>query len=52
MEKNAIGLDKLELIYENKNLVDNYDFTEDNFGHTTYTMGRVARRISQSYNDL
>jgi len=36
----------------NKNMVENFDFTQDNFGHMSYKMGVVAERISGYYKEL
>ena len=52
MLKNAIGSDELKLLYERKNFVNNFDFTRDNFGHLSYNMDILAKRISQKYSDI
>ena len=52
MMKTAIGRDELKIMYENKNLVENYDFTQYNFGHTTYKMETVAKDVSGYYKEL
>ena len=52
MMKTAIGRDELIIMDGNKNMVENFDFTQDNFGHMSYKMGVVAERISGYYKEL
>ena len=53
MMKTAIGRNELILCDENnKNLVENYNFTQYNYGHLSYNMGVVAKDISGYYKEL
>ena len=52
MMKTAIGRDELNIIYNNKNLVENYDFTPYNYGHLSYNMGVVAKDMSGYYKEI
>ena len=41
-----------EIMYNNKNLVENYDFTPYNYGHLSYKMGVVAKDMSGYYKEI
>jgi len=49
MDKNPIGLNKLYINYQGKNLVDNYYFEYD---HDEYQMGKVAQKIAGNYHEI
>ena len=50
---NPIGLDSLQIKNENgKNLVINYDFTENNFDQLSYDLGAVVKKIFEYYKDI
>ena len=49
MNKNPIGLNKLYINYQGKNLVDNYYFEYD---HDEYQMGKVAQKIAGNYHEI
>jgi hypothetical protein len=53
MLKTAQGNNSLE-VYNDKgvNLVQNYDFTKNNFGHLSYNYGVVAQKIFENYKDI
>ena len=48
----AIGKYKLTINYQGKNLVDNYDFTKYNFGHRSYDMKILAKKIAGAYKEI
>ena len=48
----AIGKYKLTINYQGKNLVDNYDFTKYNFGHGSYDMKILAKKIAGAYKEI
>ena len=52
MIKEAVGRNELNLFNNNKNPVDNYDFTPYNYGHLTYNMGVVAKVFSGDYKEI
>ena len=53
MLKEAQGNYPLEIKNEKgQNLVLNYDFTPDNFGHLTYDYTTVAKKVFQNYKDI
>jgi hypothetical protein len=52
MWKIPIGLEKVSIDYERKNLVENYDFDKYGFGHLGYKMGIVAEMVSGYYIDI
>ena len=52
MGKTAIGMKKLEFIYQGKNIFENYDFTNNGFGHLSYDKRLVAKIISGDYKEL
>ena len=50
---NPIGLDSLQIKNENgKNLIINYDFTENNFDQLSYDLGAVVKKIFEYYKDI
>lgn len=49
MDKNPIGLNKLYINYQGKNLVDNYYFEYD---HDEYQMDKVAQKIAGNYHEI
>ena len=51
--KNPIGLDSLEIKNEKgKNLVINYDFSENDFNQLSYNLGTVVKKIFEYYKDI
>ena len=52
MSKIPIGLEKVNIDYERKNLIENYDFHKYGFGHLSYKMGLVAEIVSGSYKEI
>ena len=52
MMKTAIGRNELNIFDGNKNLVENFNFTQYNYGHLSYNMGVVAKDISGSYKEI
>ena len=52
MSKIPIGLEKVNIDYERKNLIENYDFHKYGFGHFGYKMGLVAEIISGPYIEI
>ena len=54
MDRTAIGIKKLDIIYEGENQVDNYDFTRYGFDHKIhgYDMNLLAKKISGYYKDI
>ena len=52
MDKTAIGIKELDIKYEGKNIITNYDFTKYTFGHNFYKMGLVAEKISGHYKEI
>ena len=53
MLKEAEGRNKLEIMDEkNRNLIINYDFTQDEYGHLSYDYGRVMKTIFNYYKDI
>ena len=48
----AIGKYKLNINYQGKNLVDNYDFSYYNFGHRSYDMKILAKKIAGAYKEI
>jgi hypothetical protein len=48
----AIGKYNLTINYQGKNLVDNYDFTKYNFGHGSYDMKILAKKIAGAYKEI
>ena len=47
-----IGKDKLNINYKGKNLVENYDFSKYNFGHMSYNMSILAKKIAGAYKEI
>ena len=52
MWKTPIGLEKLNIDYEMKNLVENYDFEKYGFGHRGYKKALVAEKVSGYYIEI
>ena len=52
MFNEAVGRNELNLFIDNKNLVENYDFTPYNYGHLNYNMGVVAKVFSGNYKEI
>ena len=51
--KNPIGIDSLEIKNERgKNLVINYNFTENSFDQLSYNLGVVVKKIFEYYKDI
>ena len=50
MEKKPIGTNRLNINYQGKNLVENYDFSKYDFNHD-YDMGIVAKDITGVYKE-
>ena len=51
--KNPIGLGPLEIKNEKgKNLVINYDFSENDFNQLSYNLGTVVKKIFEYYKDI
>ena len=50
--KTPIGLEKVDIDYEGKSIVENYDFRRYGFGHLGYKMDIVAKSVSGSYIEL
>ena len=51
--KNPIGIDSLEIKNEKgKNLVINYNFTENSFDQLSYNLGVVVKKIFEYYKDI
>ena len=47
-----IGKYKLNINYKGKNLVENYDFSKYNFGHLSYNMSILAKKIAGAYREI
>ena len=52
MMKTAVGRDELNVYYQNKNLIENFDFSPYKYDHQDYNMGVVAKDISGYYKEL
>jgi len=52
MSKIPIGLEKVNIDYERKNLIENYDFHKYGFGHFGYKMGLAAEIVSGPYKEI
>ena len=53
MSKEAVGSSELIIKDDNgNNMVNNYDFTKDNFGHTTYNYKTLIKRLFPYYKDI
>ena len=53
MSKKAVGSGELIIKDDNgNNMVKNYDFTQNNFGHTTYKYEFLINRLFPNYKDI
>jgi hypothetical protein len=52
MSKIPLGIEKVNINHENKNLIENYDFHKYGFGHLGYKMGLVAEIVSGPYIEI
>ena len=53
MSKKAVGSEELIIKDDNgNNMVKNYDFTLDNFGHTSYKYEILIKRLFPNYKDI
>ena len=52
MSKIPLGIEKVKINHENKNLIENYDFHKYGFGHLGYKMGLVAEIVSGPYIEI
>jgi len=52
MFKEAVGSSELIINDNGNNMVNNYDFTKDNFGHTTYNYKTLIKILFPYYKDI
>ena len=53
LQKPAEGNGELEILNDNgKNLVHNYSFTENKYGHLNYNYGRVIDKVFKNYKNI
>ena len=52
ISKIPLGIEKVNINHENKNLIENYDFHKYGFGHLGYKMGLVAEIVSGPYIEI